>query len=584
MTICPCHPDPRSPPRRTTQAKACPELAEGDPVFAFGILSPPWRKGIFCFAVGFISLSFTRVKTTDEPAERLTLESNAVEFDILPADAGWAAEEQSKFDQVLRTQPADSPAWRDALKRLARLGTAESAESLVQLYLSNEGKQRPWEIDYEIRESLHPEIVIRALLSALSNPSLDPPASISQLLADLETRNKLGAPPAYPREQTPEWKAKLEERQKTHQEYLQQANDLLLASAQERSGENRAAAIFQVWSNAEGLKQTAGVSQESLERLRNAVLSVRDELPLNLQQQLASAGWHSFPHAQLLPLVRKFAKESLDRSAFVGYQYLGQWCQEEEEPCNQAIIEAAQQPGPKTYKPAVLLLTESEHPELDGLLREELRSPEMGRISADAVTMAALVLRAGSENLLPDVLQRLDRTFPSTGYDCELRADLLGYMFRFNAKQGAKRLSATLQSTNDRCAGQLLRALNTDRYSDDLIPPAMTALQSANVAAVGSAALFLAEHGPGGTEETIMKRLDALHEIWRDRASELDNPQLLPQDQPQREASQAEQELASALVRGRNWKLSPPQVDHVHSTCLTEQCRSIAEGKMSLGF
>jgi len=47
---------------------------------------------------------------------------------------------------------------------------------------------------------------------------------------------------------------------------------------------------------------------------------------------------------------------------------------------------------------------------------------------------------------------------------------------------------------------------------------------------------------------------------------------------------QLEQALVSALVRGANWKLTPGEQERLQEGCLTEKCRDIADGKMSLGF
>jgi hypothetical protein len=52
---------------------------------------------------------------------------------------------------------------------------------------------------------------------------------------------------------------------------------------------------------------------------------------------------------------------------------------------------------------------------------------------------------------------------------------------------------------------------------------------------------------------------------------------------PQCHAVQLEQKLASALMSGKEWQLSPSEVEHLRITSLTDQCRSIADKKMSLG-
>ena len=50
------------------------------------------------------------------------------------------------------------------------------------------------------------------------------------------------------------------------------------------------------------------------------------------------------------------------------------------------------------------------------------------------------------------------------------------------------------------------------------------------------------------------------------------------------QSAHLEQSLASALAHANNWKLTPAERDRLRDGCLTEQCQSIAEGKMSFGL
>jgi hypothetical protein len=536
------------------------------------------------YSVRVKTSSIVRVKSTEEGGgqERLALESNAVDFDILPADADWAAEEQAKLDEILRTEAADSQAWRDALRRLSKLNTPASAGRLAEMYLAGADWRSVAQADSQLHESLQLDVVIPALMSGLLNPLLTPPGGIANLIADLQTREKLGVMRSHS-EDPARQKAELDERSKVWQQYFQQANDLLLSSVQNRSGPQRAAAIYQAWYNAEGLKNTGGVSESTVAELRTRVLAVRDELPPELQRQLASAGWRVFPHEQLLPLVRTFARESLDQRTAV-YDYVRLWCEAEPEPCNTAILDAMRDSKAKPYKTAALLLTEAEGPELDPSLRERLRDPEMVRGAPDAQTVAALILRAGSRSLLPEVRRFLDKLSPHDVISCEIKANLLGYMFRFSVKEAGRRLSAELQSGEAVGGSQLLRTLHYDRYSDDLIPPAVAALESQNPSSAQTAALFLMEHGPANIEDALWERLETLRAPWQKRASELQDVGIGFADSPQRRAAMLEQALASALMGGKNWKLSSSKTERLRAGCLTDSCRSIADGKMSLGL
>jgi hypothetical protein len=539
------------------------------------------------YSVRVKTTSIVRVKSSEEGGglERLTLESNAVDFDILPPDAAWAAEEQSKLDEILHAQPAGSQAWRDALRRLSKLDTPASAGRLVEIYLEGADIRNVWEADSQLHESLQLDAVIPALLVALTNPSPAPPGGIVSLIADLQTRKKLGVNPSFSGDpaKEAERKADIEERTKVRQQFFQKANDLLLASIQTRTGPKRAAAIYEAWWNAECLKNTGGVSEGTVAQLRMLVLSVRDELPPQLQRQFALTGWQVLPHEQLLPLVRTLGRESLDKPMGT-YDYVRLWCEGEPEPCNTAILDAMRNSEPKPYNSAALLLSESEHPELDHWLRERLRDPKMVRWSPDLQTVAALILRAGSRTLLPDVRQFLDKLSPHDPIPCYVKGDLLGYIFRFSVKEAGRRLVSELESGEGGCGSELLRTLHHDRYSDDLIPSAVAALDSQNLTSAQTAALFLMEHGPAKIEDALWKRLEKLRATWQKRASELQDLEIGFGDSTQRRAAMLEQALASALVRGKNWKLSASETESLRAGCLTAACRTIADGKMRLGL
>ena len=138
---------------------------------------------------------------------------------------------------------------------------------------------------------------------------------------------------------------------------------------------------------------------------------------------------------------------------------------------------------------------------------------------------------------------------------------------------------------DDKCGGdQLFRILNSARYSNDLVPVALKALDSPNLGAAATAALFLGNRGATQVEDALWQRLGSLWLLWRDRAGEL-RTTVTPRDQGiQSRSSRLEQSLASALSHASNWKLTPSEHDRLRDGCLTEQCQAIADSKMWLGL
>jgi len=82
------------------------------------------------------STAVSRMKGAEEGGgtEHLTLESNALEFDILPADESWSAAEVTAIERIL-----DHSEDHECVIRAAPTGNSgppASAQKLVQLYLS----------------------------------------------------------------------------------------------------------------------------------------------------------------------------------------------------------------------------------------------------------------------------------------------------------------------------------------------------------------------------------------------------------------------------------------------------------------
>ena len=279
-------------------------------------------------------------------------------------------------------------------------------------------------------------------------------------------------------------------------------------------------------------------------------------------------------HEQLRPLVRDLALQHHDASAF---QF---WCEAWGDDCAAGILASAVNPDSQLPPYIVLLLPEAAHPELDPMLKERLKEAFARQDFLMAHRTAVLVLRAGSRSLRASVDALLAADPASRPNSCEVQGYLVGYLFRVAPEDAAKFLIAKFADRSDVCAGQLFHTLNAARYSDDLVPIAVKALNSPNPGAVGSAALLLGERGPNSVEDALWRRLRAFWEIWRDRKTELRGT--LPGDDGQFETALLEQQLASALAHATNWKLTPAEQGRLREGCLTEQCRAVAEGNMYL--
>jgi len=529
------------------------------------------------YSLAATSRAVSRSKSADEGGgqEILTLESNTVEFDILPRDPAWEALELKSI--LLDLDNAKNPGDRiRPLNRLSLLDTPDSARKLVELYLTISDGDR-YSYASSLTQSSQVDLVVPLLEAALSKPEVSP-SGIADLLAQLQVRRQLGVVlTAVPDDAVAQQKSQVEckERRALYDNYLARNNALLLRIARQ-TGPQQSAAIYEVWRNAEDQSARGGQAAEDLTQLRLAALNVAEKLEPDQQTQFVITEWKIMSHEQLLPVIRNLvAMHRLDGEKL--------WCEGWPRECSEAILSDAVKPDSQLSAVDALLISEAEHSEIDSALQEQLRDPRIVQGSKQNQRTAALVLRAGSHALLPAVDDALTRLAASRNYSCEVEAYLVGYLFKVAQEDGQRRLSEMLQDA--RCGAQLFRVLNTARFSDDLIPVAVKGLDSSNLDAAATAALFLGDHGTAQVEDALWKRLEALRALWHDRAGELQITIPTTLDRGvQAQSTHLEQSLASALSHATNWNLTEAQRGRLRDSCLTEQCRNIADGKMRLGY
>jgi hypothetical protein len=450
------------------------------------------------YSLSVASLQVSRMKSADEGGgeEQITLESNAVEFDILPHDPAWESQELWSILQALDTG-SDAAIRSDTRRRLVLLDTPAAVQTLVQMYRSTpETEGDSYTLCTALRESSHAKLIVPALEAALTDPAAQPPSSLPELLADLQVRNELGDPTAQPENPTgqQQWQADYQERSKAHERYFAHANEMVLAGIRRRTGPQRALAIYQAWSNAERQNGNQPGVPEMLAKLRVDVLAAATDLQPAQQAPFLSLAWDILPHEQLLPVIKQLSHR--DIAASYRIEALRLWCEGWPDDCAAGVIADVIKPESEIPPHIILLMPEAEHTELDPVLEARLAAPAMHQNFQHAVQTAALILRAGSRNLHSIVEALLDQNAENRKYACEVEGFLLGYLLRVGSGHAEKHLTAELNDKTDACGSQLLRTLNNARYSDSLIPIALNALTSPNFAAAGNAALLLGDRGP----------------------------------------------------------------------------------------
>jgi hypothetical protein len=538
------------------------------------------------YTIVVTSEQIQRIRSPQEGGgkEALTLESDPIDLEILPADPAWNASQMDDIEQILNG-PSEPGEKANALYRLALLDTPASASRMAETYIEGGGADQAGIVANYLRESNQSDVIIPALRSALQNPATVPD-DLAQVLADLQTRRELGIYPPYPTDPQDQeaWNQKLKERTKVHDDYLAQDDELLSERLGEKSGADRAEAIYQLWLDAEKQKWASSVAPARLAQLQTEVLDVKDDLDRERQFHLLTTAWEDMPHERLLPLVIEFSKASRAGDDFQRTQAFQYWCSDWPADCQAEILADVTATRIGTPKYAILLLPERDRPELDSLLRGALSDEGMSRSDVRAQQAAALILRAGSPALVKDVDRVLDEFAAKGGCRGYIEGDLIGYLFRVSPEEGRKRLDAILERRKGDCVSEVLSTLDSYHYSDDMIPVVTHALDSPNFHAASTSAIFLSQHAPPSGREFLWRRLEKLWKQWDGRSAELDKPLRYPAESPAAAAEELQDALTSALMNWKDWRASPEESERLRSGCLTERCRHIASGKMSLSL
>jgi hypothetical protein len=525
----------------------------------------------------------SRTKTDEGGGkERIHLQSNAVEFDIVAPDSVLEAQD---LELILRDidHGTSEEARQEALHRLDLMQTPVAAQEKIRRYLASAhlGYSPYYDL---LLDSSRLDQIVSMLEQALRNPFVDPPTDIVDLLTDLQMRKQMGDPAARPASpaELEQWQADLAERTNLRQKLFARNSELLLDGIHLRSGPERVDAVFQAWSNAERQYGASNPTPDLLTELRAEVLATSQELLPEQQSQFLTNEWSKIPHADLLPLVRRVAMPNAP-GAWQRYWAFKFWCEDWPTDCSKAIFADAREPTSNLTAETILLIPEGEHPELDLILENRLEDQHLLRSYANGTPSGALILRAASRNLKPIVDTFLDKQLSEQFRNCELEGNLVGYLFRVDPPDAQRRLGDLLQNSKpDYCGGQVLRGLTHASKIQLAIPLIIATLNSPNLETAGYSALFLGKYGSDSARLGLSKRLDALRTQWHDRAAAIASAGM--SDEVEWNTAQLEKELVSALAHAQAWKLTAEEGQSLAAGCLTDECRHIAEGKGWLGL
>lgn len=505
---------------------------------------------------GHYSLYVTsgRVSRQGETAlERVKLQSNALEFDVVAADQAW---KQQTLSWAMSTLSMESSTKKDkiaAVRTLRFLDTPESAQALVDL-LSEPSDGDEWDEIAGLASSPYQSLVVRELDRGMADPNTALTMDYLYILTKLKFQLERKALPHYP-QGDPQAQAKwLEQRQTWNKEFSQLQDALYRKAATlvfSKSGLARAETVKAVIQNASQKPDRIGALAEvPPEAIASAFLN----LPEDAQWDLLTSSWERMKIPEMVAPLEQVAQQSDMKNAML--RDLVFRCLYDLDPSEARPIFLEEMRHPHvdgeryTVKGGTLgLLPDKTLPQMDDMLAARLAIKNNPTIDLDA----QLTGRYATKAILAKV-KRIYENAPGE-WDCVTEDGFVLYFLRVDADYGVEQL-ATAPSA---CMTNSLPAVVRMKRWNEVEPGIIARLNGPDLWRANQAAEALAKYGDAEAEKAIWERLERFHAQWAGRADELTvyRPGM---KKDAREAMELEGGLIEALGTAQAWLLTNDQV------------------------
>ena len=134
------------------------------------------KPGHYTLTVKSNAVSRIRGEAEGGGYEKLTLETEPIQFDVLPEDATWDAAELEEIERILEQSPKGSVESSQAMHRLSILDSPAAVAKLVEMYLSGPQADPSGNVYRGLDNSGRGDLIIAMLREGLSDPAKNPHA------------------------------------------------------------------------------------------------------------------------------------------------------------------------------------------------------------------------------------------------------------------------------------------------------------------------------------------------------------------------------------------------------------------------
>jgi len=505
----------------------------------------------------------SRIGKREESGD-ITLTSNAVEFEITPAEKDWQEKELQRILKELDAK-APKPDRRAACRALRFLGSKAAALGLIRRYGGSDS-ECGFEYYAGLIGSPHRDFVMEKLETQLTAPDQPVSGGFLRLMIQLTIasgRQGLQQPVSADELQ---WREYWGRHQKLYNQLQAKYAALLAQSIHLKTGGARA------------------VSANTLLELKwdksklPDVWSFFNDLPPQEQRSLLEYRWKQIASDSMLPILRQLYGKRPERNSEDSYEIseinalaLKRIYELAPEEGRQLIMAEMRRPKPRVGHQrmgiqTLTILPDETLPELDSVFVDNLEKGENAEIHS------ALIERYGSPNIFSHVRALLDEQVGNMA--CFEQSRLLAYCLRIDASGsiGLIRRAVTARGKeNSRCYPNVFREVGELHTSPELEKLAIEFLEDPDPEVVIDAATMLGQNGSDGAEEALWRRFEKWHREWNGREQELKVDFL--DDNPVRFQTSIEQALRTALSNSPAWLADLKKLERLKSLCVTQNER-----------
>jgi hypothetical protein len=508
------------------------------------------------------------IRRAASKAEPVELRSNALEFDVIAADASWQQQTIGAAISIVDDPSSSLEERRSALRNLRFLNSAASVPELVRQLGKLPDGQR-WDCVAGLWSSPERSLVVRTLEQHMSDPDIALNQEYVWALTSLKFHADHGAPSPYPKDDPQQqqiWQDRAQSEQAEllalHQKLLGRTATLAPSKTGSAKAETVRTLLQEGPANRDGGKLAAALPEEDLAA---AFVALSPEQQYGM---ISTFGNWLKVQAMVEPLKRLLQQQipqQLQRDEALRLLY--EVSPDEGTP---RILEEIRRPhvynGMLTVRPETLSLLPNETlPQFDDLLARRLEQEESHTFDLDA----QLVGRYATAS----ILERVKAVYAvSAGeWSCDAEDGFVLYFLRVEPDYGVKRIAASPGS----CLSHSLSAVIRMNRWREIEPAIIKNLNDRDLDLARDAAETLAKYSGPQAEAAMWKRLRNFHDQWAEREQDLAyRPKM------SREANQAKDfqfGLVEALGRAQGWVITDQQVTELENLTLGEERQNVKQ-------